>query len=77
MERLILVNMKFIFLNGSIGAFLFYYFVRKIQTYYNVDPSIDPWGMMGAAYYGLFLGFIFGIKFVDSKKIISYFKKKK
>ena len=70
-------NLKFFFLNGAVGALIFYYFVRKIQTNYNVDPSIDPYGLMGAAYYGLILGFIFGVKFVDIEKIISFFKKKK
>lgn len=40
----------------------------------NVDPSIDPFGLMGAAYYGIILGFVFGIKFIDIKKIILFFK---
>jgi hypothetical protein len=67
---------KFFFLNGFIGSFTFYYFVRKIQSNYNVDPSTDAYGLMGAAYYGLLLGFVFGIKFIDLEKLISFFKKK-
>ena len=67
---------KFFFLNGFLGSFIFFYFVRKIQTIYNVDPSTDAYGLMGAAYYGLVLGFIFGIKFIDVEKLISFFKKK-
>ena len=67
---------KFFFLNGLLGSFVFYYFVRKIQTMYNVDPSSDAYGLMGVAYYGLVLGFLFGIKFIDIEKLISFFKKK-
>ena len=67
---------KFFWLNGAIGALLFYYFVRKIQNHNSIDPSNDPYGLMGAAYYGLGLGFIFGVKFIDLKKIIAFFKRK-
>mgnify|MGYP000220808309 CR=1 FL=1 len=67
---------KFFWINGLLGALLFYYFVRKIQISNSVDPSVDPFGLMGAAYYGLGLGFIFGIKFIDLKKIIAFLKRK-
>lgn len=69
-------NKIFFLLNGSVGALIFYYFVRKIQYINNVDPTSDPYGLMGAAYYGLGLGFVFGIKFIDIEKLISLFKKK-
>ncbi len=65
---------KFFWINGLIGSGIFYYFIRKIQNMNNVDPSIDPFGLMGAAYYGIILGFVFGIKFIDIKKIILFFK---
>ena len=41
---------KFFFLNGVIGSLIFYYFVRKIQTYYEVDISIDGYGLAGAVF---------------------------
>ena len=44
---------KFFWLNGAIGALLFFYFVRKIQNHNSIDPANDPYGLMGAAYYGL------------------------
>jgi len=69
-------NKKFFWVNGALGSFIFYYFVRKIQIIYNVDPSTDAYGLMGATYYGLGLGFIFGIKFIDLDRLISLFKKK-
>ncbi len=58
------------------GSGIFYYFIRKIQNINSIDPSSDPFGLMGAAYYGIILGFIFGIKFIDLKKIIKFFKKR-
>ena len=42
---------KFFFINGLIGSLIFYYFVRKIQTYYEVDISIDGYGLAGAVWY--------------------------
>ena len=44
---------KFFFINGFIGSLVFYYFVRKIQTYYEVDISIDGYGLAGAVWYGI------------------------
>ena len=66
---------KFFFLDGLVGSVIFYYFVRKIQNYYEVDISIDGYGLAGAAWYGIGLGFIFGIKFINIEEIITYFKK--
>ena len=54
---------------------IFYYFVRKIQTYYEVDISIDGYGLAGAAWYGVGLGFVFGVKFIRIQEIIDYFRK--
>ena len=51
---------RYTIINGAIGALIFYYFVRKVQIYYEVDVSIDGYGLAGAAWYGLGLGFIFG-----------------
>ena len=67
---------KFFFIDGLIGSAIFYYFVRKIQTYYNVDITIDGYGLAGAAWYGVGLGFVFGVKFIRINEIISYFKKR-
>lgn len=67
---------KFFWINGFLGSGIFYYFIRKIQNINNVDRSSDPFGLMGAAYYGIILGFVFGIKFIDLKKIITFFKKR-
>jgi hypothetical protein len=67
---------KFFLINGLIGSAIFYYFVRKIQIYYNVDISVDGYGLAGAAWYGIGLGFIFGVKFINIEDIISFFKKK-
>ena len=47
---------KFFFLDGLVGSVIFYYFVRKIQNYYEVDISIDGYGLAGAAWYGIGLG---------------------
>ena len=68
---------KFFFINGFIGYLVFYYFVRKIQTYYEVDISIDGYGLAGAVWYGIGLGFVFGVKFIRIQEIIRYFKKNK
>ena len=62
---------KFFFIDGLIGSLIFYYFVRKIQNYYEVDISIDGYGLAGAAWYGIGLGFIFGVKFIRLKEIIA------
>ena len=67
---------KFFFIDGLIGSLIFYYFVRKIQNYYEVDISIDGYGLAGAAWYGIGLGFIFGVKFIRLKEIIDFNKKK-
>ena len=67
---------KFFFINGIIGSSIFYYFVRKIQTYYEVDISIDGYGLAGAVWYGAGLGFVFGVKFIRIQEIINYFRKK-
>ena len=64
---------KFFLINGLIGSAIFYYFVRKIQIYYNVDISVDGYGLAGAAWYGIGLGFIFGVKFINIEDIISFF----
>ena len=61
--------------NGIIGSLIFYYFVRKIQTYYEVDISIDGYGLAGAVWYGAGLGFVFGVKFIRIQEIIDYFRK--
>ena len=65
---------KFFFLDGLVGSVIFYYFVRKIQSYYEVDISIDGYGLAGAVWYGIGLGFIFGVKFIRIQEIINYFK---
>ena len=44
---------KFFFINGIVGSLIFYYFVRKVQTYYEVDISIDGYGLAGAVWYGV------------------------
>ena len=67
---------KFFFINGFIGSLIFYYFVRKIQTYYEVDISIDGYGLAGAIWYGVGIGFVFGVKFIRIEEIINYFRKK-
>ena len=51
------------------------YFVRKIQTYYEVDISIDGYGLAGAVWYGAGLGFVFGVKFIRIQEIINYFRR--
>ena len=66
---------KFFFINGIIGSLIFYYFVRKIQTYYEVDISIDGYGLAGAVWYGVGLGFVFGVKFIRIQEIINYFRR--
>ena len=67
---------KFFFIvNGSIGALIFYYFVRKIQIYYDVNISIDGYGLAGAVWYGLGVGFIFGVKFIRVQDILKLIKK--
>ena len=66
---------KFFFINGIIGSLIFYYFVRKIQTYYEVDISIDGYGLAGAVWYGAGLGFVFGVKFIRIQEIINYFRR--
>ena len=68
---------KLFFINGFIGSLVFYYFVRKIQTYYEVDISIDGYGLAGAVWYGIGLGFVFGVKFIRVQEIIRYLKKNK
>ncbi len=66
---------KFFLINGIIGSLIFYYFVRKIQTHYEVDISSDGYGLAGALYFGAGLGFVFGVKFIRIQEIINYFKK--
>ncbi len=66
---------KYFLIDGLIGSAIFFYFVRKIQKYYEVDISIDGYGLAGAAWYGLGLGFIFGLKFINIEELITYFKK--
>ena len=68
---------KFILINGLIGSIIFYYFVRKIQIFYDVDISIDGYGLAGAMWYGAGLGFIFGLKFIRVEEILDFFKKDK
>ncbi len=41
-----------------------------------MDISVDGYGLAGAAWYGIGLGFIFGVKFINIEDIISFFKKK-
>ena len=41
-----------------------------------VDISIDGYGLAGAVWYGIGLGFVFGVKFIRVQEIIRYFKKK-
>tara|TARA_B100000965_G_C19572090_1_gene749601 strand:- start:698 stop:916 length:219 start_codon:yes stop_codon:yes gene_type:complete len=67
---------KYFLIDGLIGSAIFYYFVRKIQIFYEVDISIDGYGLAGAAWYGIGLGFIFGVKFIRINELISFFKKK-
>ena len=66
---------KYFLIDGLIGSAIFFYFVRKVQTYYDVDITVDGYGLAGAAWYGIGLGFIFGIKFINIEEIITYFKK--
>ena len=56
---------KYFLIDGLIGSAIFYYFVRKIQIFYDVDISVDGYGLAGAAWYGLGLGFVFGVKFIE------------
>ena len=65
---------RYTIINGAIGALIFYYFVRKVQIYYEVDVSIDY--LAGAAWYGLGLGFIFGLRFIRIEELISFLKRK-
>ena len=67
---------KYFLIDGLIGSAIFYYFVRKIQIFYDVDISIDGYGLAGAAWYGLGLGFVFGVKFIRVNELIAFFKKK-
>ena len=67
---------KYFLKDGLIGSAIFYYFVRKIQIFYDVDISIDGYGLAGAAWYGLGLGFVFGVKFIRVNELIAFFKKK-
>ena len=67
---------KYFLIDGLIGSAIFFYFVRKVQTYYDVDITVDGYGLAGAAWYGIGLGFIFGVKFIRLKEIIAFFKKK-
>ena len=60
---------KYFFIDGIIGSCIFYYFVRKIQIYYGVNIEIDGYGLAGAAWYGVGLGFVFGVKFI---RAVSY-----
>ncbi len=66
---------KFILINGFVGSLIFYYFVRKTQIYYDVDISIDGYGLAGAVWYGAGLGFIFGLKFIRVEEVINFLKK--
>ena len=66
---------KFILINGFVGSLIFYYFVRKTQIYYDVDISIDGYGLAGAVWYGAGLGFIFGLKFIRLEEVINFLKK--
>ena len=67
---------KYFLIDGLIGSAIFYYFVRKIQIFYDVDISIDGYGLAGAAWYGLGLGFVFGVKFIRVNELIAFLKKK-
>ena len=67
---------KYFLIDGIIGSCIFYYFVRKVQIYYGVNIEIDGYGLAGAAWYGIGLGFIFGVKFIRVNEIISFFRKK-
>ena len=67
---------RYTIINGAIGALIFYYFVRKVQIYYEVDVSIDGYGLAGAAWYGLGLGFIFGLRFIRIEELFSFLKRK-
>ena len=67
---------KYFLIDGLIGSAIFYYFVRKIQIFYDVDISVDGYGLAGAAWYGLGLGFVFGVKFIRINELISFLKKK-
>ena len=66
---------KYFLIDGLIGSAIFYYFVRKIQIFYDVDISVDGYGLAGAAWYGLGLGFVFGVKFIRINELISFLKK--
>ena len=66
---------KFILINGFVGSLIFYYFVGKTQIYYDVDISIDGYGLAGAVWYGAGLGFIFGLKFIRLEEVINFLKK--
>ena len=66
---------KYFFIDGIIGSCIFYYFVRKIQIYYGVNIEIDGYGLAGAAWYGVGLGFVFGVKFIRVNEIISFLEK--
>ena len=67
---------KYFFIDGIIGSCIFYYFVRKIQVHYGVNIEIDGYGLAGV-WYGIGLGFIFGVKFIRVNEIINYFRKDK
>ena len=43
---------------------IFYYFVRKIQIFYDVDISIDGW-VSWCCMVRIGLGFVFGVKFIE------------
>ena len=66
---------KYFLIDGLIGSAIFYYFVRKIQIFYDVDISIDGYGLAGAAWYGLGLGFVFGVKFIRVNELIAFLRK--
>ena len=66
---------KFILINGFVGSLIFYYFVRKTQIYYDVDISIDGYGLAGAVWYGAGIGFIFGLKFIRVEEVSNFLKK--
>ena len=61
----------FFYGTSYLASLIFYYFVRKIQTYYEVDISIDGYGLAGAVWYGAGLGFVFGVKFIRIQEIIN------
>ena len=45
------------------------------EIYYEVDISIDGYGLAGAVWYGVGLGFVFGVKFIRIQEIINYFRR--